>query len=92
MGHRANLHLPIRSPPASMHQRYGFIDSKIELGEIWSQSKRHSRNDVLDHQAVVLDKDAVNHQPKDLLFRVERWLLESVTDAGSVLHGYYQSK
>jgi hypothetical protein len=38
---------------------------------------------VLDHQAVVFDKNAVNHQPKDLLFRVERRLLESVTDTGA---------
>ena len=33
---------------------------------------------MLDHKAVVLDKNAVNHQPKDLLFRVERRLLEGI--------------
>jgi hypothetical protein len=38
---------------------------------------------VLDHQAVVLGEDAINHQPNDLLYHLERRLLESVTDAGA---------
>jgi hypothetical protein len=38
---------------------------------------------VPDHQAVVLDEDAINHQPNDILFHLERRFLESVTDAGA---------
>ena len=49
----------------------------------WSQSKWHSRNDVVDHQADVRGEDGINHQPNDPLFHFERRLLESVTDAGA---------
>ena len=50
-------------------------------GGAWSQSKRHSRNDVLDHQAVVRE-DTVNDQPKDFC-RLERRIDESVANAGA---------
>lgn len=39
------------------------------------QSNRAGRDDVVDDHFIVLDHDPVDHQPQDLLLRLEGWLL-----------------
>jgi hypothetical protein len=59
----------------------------------WSQSKWHSRNDVVDHQTDVRGEDGINHQLNDPLFHLERQSLDSVTDAGAeALQPFRQAK
>ena len=45
------------------------------------QPNRAGRNDVVDDYPFFLDHDPVDHQPQDLLPRLERWIFEGARHA-----------